>query len=91
MHAFRVHVADPTRWLSPGDILELESRKRTRTLYLPWGFVPMFPRPLAAGPFSLSEGSECCAMSVGTGLNGDGSLRDFRVASTKIKVTRKMT
>ena len=52
----RIHVADPTRWLHPGDALDSEARRRSRTLYLPWGYVPMFPRELARGPFSLLAG-----------------------------------
>ena len=32
-----VHVADPTRWLTPGSALDAESRRRTSTLYLPTG------------------------------------------------------
>ncbi len=47
-----VHVADPTRWLAPGSQLLEEARLRARSLYFPWGNVPMFPRSLSA-PFSL--------------------------------------
>ncbi len=60
-----VHVADPTRWLAPGSALDLAGRERGRTLYLPWGSVPMFPRQLAEGPFSLREGQ------VGRGAGGE--------------------
>ena len=30
-----IHIADPTRWLLPGDALDLEARRRSTTLYLP--------------------------------------------------------
>ncbi len=46
-----IHVADPTRWLEAGSGLEREARRRQRTLYFPWGLLPMFPRVLAEGPF----------------------------------------
>ena len=49
-------MADLTRWLHPGDTLDSEARRRSRTLYLPWGYVPMFSRELARGPFSLLAG-----------------------------------
>ena len=52
-----VHVADPTRWVDPGSPLDLEARARARTLYLPFGSVPMFPAALAEGPFSLGSGA----------------------------------
>jgi hypothetical protein len=51
-----VHVADPTRWLSPGDDLDREARRRGRSLYFPWGSVPMFPKALAEGVFRWGGG-----------------------------------
>lgn len=30
-----VHIADPTRWLTPNDELDLTARKRASTVYLP--------------------------------------------------------
>ena len=32
-----VHVADPTRWVRPGEPLDLEARRRGSTMYLPTG------------------------------------------------------
>lgn len=32
-----IHVADPTRWLDSGSPLDLEARRRCKTLYLPSG------------------------------------------------------
>ena len=32
-----VHVADPSRWLQPGDPLDMEARRRATSLYLPTG------------------------------------------------------
>ncbi len=32
-----VHVADPSRWVQPGSVLDLEARRRASTLYLPTG------------------------------------------------------
>ncbi|NEP38319.1 MAG: RNB domain-containing ribonuclease, partial [Okeania sp. SIO2H7] len=51
-----VHIADPTRLLTPGDELDLDARRRTTTLYLPTGIIPMFPSELATGPMSLIQG-----------------------------------
>lgn len=40
------------------------------------GVIPMFPKRLAEGPFSLREGVPCCAMSVGLVLGpGESSSR----------------
>ncbi|GLI58810.1 hypothetical protein VaNZ11_000576 [Volvox africanus] len=86
-----IHVADPTRWIRPGSNLDVAGRERIRTLYLPWGSVPMFPRQLAEGPFSLREGQLCEAMSVCVLLNKDGSLERPRVLPSRVRVSHKLT
>lgn len=59
-----IHVADPTRWVQPHDALDSEARRRSKTLYLANGMIPMFPLSLATGPFSLRQGAESCALSI---------------------------
>jgi exoribonuclease II len=59
-----IHVADPTRWVQPNDPLDSEARRRSKTLYLANGMIPMFPLSLATGPFSLRQGAESCALTV---------------------------
>ncbi len=100
--------------------LLLLPRRRTRTLYLPWGFVPMMPRSIATGAASLrrgevgewpSEGASSaesavflllncidppsppqtgCAISVGVRLAADGSIAEYEVVSSTIRVTDKV-
>lgn len=36
-HKLWVHIADPTRWVAQGDVLDIEARRRAKTLYLPTG------------------------------------------------------
>ena len=81
-----VHISDPARWLvppptvagavstSPCAGLTDEASRRTRTVYLPTGSIPMFPRALSDGPFSLRPGMPTAALSVGVRLRADGSL-----------------
>ena len=38
-----VHVADPTRWVRPGEPLDAEARRRGSTMYLPTGARPRCP------------------------------------------------
>ncbi|NJM85573.1 MAG: RNB domain-containing ribonuclease, partial [Leptolyngbyaceae cyanobacterium RM2_2_21] len=73
-HKIWVHIADPTRWLTPGDELELEARRRCTTVYLPTGMVSMFPSELATGPMSLVQGQTCCALSFGICLSAEGEV-----------------
>ena len=86
-----VHIADPTRLLTPGDELDLEARRRTTTLYLPTGMVPMFPSELATGPMSLIQGEVCRALSFGILLDETGAVIDYTIHTTLIKPTYRLT
>jgi exoribonuclease II len=86
-----VHIADPTRWISPGDALDLEARRRGTTLYLPTGMVSMFPTALATGPMSLTTGTICSALSFGILLDPTGGVEDFSIHASHIKITYRLT
>ncbi len=86
-----VHIADPTRWLIPGDDLDLEARRRCTTVYLPTGMIPMFPAELATGPMSLVQGEVCCALSFGVILAEDGSIADYEIRASHVKPTYRLT
>jgi len=86
-----VHIADPTRWLLPGDDLDLEARRRCTTLYLPTGMVPMFPLELATEGMSLIQGRTCCALSFGVVLTEEGDVADYTIQATLIKPTYRLT
>ncbi|MEL6939901.1 MAG: ribonuclease R family protein [Cyanobacteria bacterium J06598_1] len=86
-----IHIADPTRWLSPGDLLDSEARRRCTTVYLPTGVIPMFPFELAAGPMSLVQGKVCNALSFGVVLNEDGSIADYSIQPSLVKPTYRLT
>ncbi|NJR50258.1 MAG: VacB/RNase II family 3'-5' exoribonuclease [Leptolyngbyaceae cyanobacterium CSU_1_3] len=86
-----IHIADPTRWLVPGDDLDLEARRRITTIYLPTGMIPMFPSELATGPMSLIQGKVCCALSFGVILDESGGVQDYRIYTSLIKTTYRLT
>lgn len=86
-----VHIADPTRWLLPGDNLDLEARRRSTTVYLPTGMIPMFPEALATGPMSLRQGELCCALSFGVVLSEAGAVEDYDIQASVIKPTYRLT
>lgn len=86
-----IHIADPTRWVIPGDVLEQEARRRCTTVYLPTGMIPMFPQELATGPMSLIQGRVCYALSFGIILDGDGAICDYEIHPTLIKPTYRLT
>ena len=86
-----IHIADPTRWVVPGDELDLEARRRCTTVYLPTGIIPMFPAELATGPMSLIQGQICCALSFGIVLGEAGDVQDYTIATSLIKPTYRLT
>lgn len=86
-----IHIADPTRWVEPGDELDLEARRRITTVYLPTGMVPMFPSELATGPMSLNPGATCCALSFGVILSEAGAVEDYTIHASSIKSTYRLT
>ncbi len=86
-----IHIADPTRWISPGDTLDSEARKRCTTVYLPTGVIPMFPFELAAGPMSLVQGQTCYALSFGVILGEDGGVEEFSIQPSLVKPTYRLT
>ena len=61
-HKLWVHIADPTRWLAQGDLLDVEARRRAKTLYLPTGqmcYPCLMPQALrGGGPGRMEEGVE---------------------------------
>lgn len=90
-HRIWVHIADPSRWLTPGDALDLEARRRCITLYLPTGMTPMFPPELATGPMSLVQGQLCHALSFGVLVDADGAIQSYEMCPTRIKPTYRLT
>ncbi|MEN9565335.1 MAG: hypothetical protein RLZZ69_531 [Cyanobacteriota bacterium] len=86
-----IHIADPTRLVVPGDELDLEARRRSTSLYLPTGMVPMFPPELATGPMSLVEGKICFALSFGVILDQFGGIQEYEIHPSLIKPTYRLT
>lgn len=86
-----IHIADPTRWVHMDTVLEREARRRTSTVYLPTGSVPMFPRVLSDGPFSLRAGQKCCAFSIGVVVAEDGSIESYDMIPSLITPKYRLT
>ena len=86
-----IHIADPTCIVDPEDELDLEARRRSTSLYLPTGMVPMFPPELATGPMSLVQGKVCSALSFGVILDEEGGIQEYEIHSSLIKPTYRLT
>jgi exoribonuclease II len=90
-HRLWIHIADPTRWISLGDELDLDARRRGTTVYLPERVISMFPIELATGPMSLVQGQPCCALSFGVTLTEAGAIDDYELCPSIIKPTYRLT
>jgi len=90
-HRIWIHIADPTRLVRPDDALDQEARRRSTSLYLPTGMIPMFPSELATGPMSLLQGQVCPAMSFGITLEANGEIADYTIAASWVKPTYRLT
>ena len=86
-----IHIADPSRLVSPNDQLDLEARRRSTSLYLPTGMISMFPQELATGPMSLVQGQVCSALSFGVILDDMGEVKDYTIHASSIKPTYRLT
>ncbi|CAK9266221.1 unnamed protein product [Sphagnum jensenii] len=86
-----IHVADPTRWVPSAHPLDKEAKRRSTSIYLPTGTIPMFPMDLAGGSMSLRQGYDCCAVSVSVIFHLDGSLAESEVVCSTIRPTYRLS
>ena len=86
-----IHIADPSRIVTPGDELDLEARRRSTSLYLPTGMISMFPSELATGPMSLLQGQTCPALSFSIVLEETGIIKEYGIHPTLIRPTYRLT
>jgi exoribonuclease II len=90
-HRIWVHIADPTRWVQPNDVLDREARKRGTSVYLPTGVIPMFPTEFATGPMSLVQGQIRHAISFAVELDADGGVEKYDIHASMIKPNYRLT
>ncbi|XVE96893.1 hypothetical protein REPUB_Repub02eG0262900 [Reevesia pubescens] len=86
-----IHVADATRYVEPGSIIDREALRRGTSVFLPSGTYPMFPEKLAMEGMSLKQGELCNAVSVSVVMHSDGSIAEYSVQNSIIKPTYMLT
>eukprot|EP00590_Aulacoseira_subarctica_P006934 CAMPEP_0172420588 /NCGR_PEP_ID=MMETSP1064-20121228/6944_1 /TAXON_ID=202472 /ORGANISM="Aulacoseira subarctica , Strain CCAP 1002/5" /LENGTH=637 /DNA_ID=CAMNT_0013160613 /DNA_START=608 /DNA_END=2521 /DNA_ORIENTATION=+ len=69
-----IHIADVDRWAPRHSEIIKIAQRRSTSLYLPTGPIPMFPNCLSSGCMSLRAGHDNCALSLGVELLPDGSI-----------------
>ncbi|XP_017192070.2 ribonuclease II, chloroplastic/mitochondrial isoform X2 [Malus domestica] len=86
-----IHVADATRFVQPGSIVDREAMRRGTSVFLPTATYPMFPEKLAMEGMSLQQGEICNAVTVSVVLHSDGSIAEYSVDNSIIKPTYMLT
>lgn len=86
-----IHVADPTKYIEPGSLLDKDAMKRGTSVFLPTATYPMFPEKLAMEGMSLRQGEVCNAVTVSVVLHSDGSIAEYSVDNSIIKPTYMLT
>ncbi|XP_065852637.1 ribonuclease II, chloroplastic/mitochondrial [Euphorbia lathyris] len=86
-----IHVADATRYVHPGSMIDREARRRGTSVFLPTATYPMFPEKLAMKGMSLKQGEVCNAVSVSVVLHSDGCIAEYSVVNSIIKPTYMLT
>ncbi len=80
-----VHIADPTRLITPDSGLDREAAARGSTLYLAQGTQSMFPTSLSHGPLSLRAGRRNAALSTWIQLDGDGAINAYGITRSWVQ------
>ncbi|GLT79200.1 hypothetical protein SLA2020_506960 [Shorea laevis] len=86
-----IHVADPTRYVQPGSLVDREAMRRGTSVFLPTATYAMFPEKLAMEGMSLKQGEICNAVTVSVVLHSDGSIAEYSVFNSFIKPTYMLT
>ena len=86
-----VHVSDVSYFISPKDPLFIESLERATSLYFPEGQVPMMPKELSQGVFSLIKDRVRPAVSFLVKLSPEGEILSSKIVLSVLQVKRQLT
>jgi exoribonuclease-2 len=86
-----IHVSDVSYFVRPKDPLFAESLERATSLYFPEGQVPMMPRDLSQGVFSLIKDRVRPAVSFLVKVTLDGEILSSKIVLSVIQVRRQLS
>lgn len=91
LYELGVHIADVSNYVQEYSALDRESLKRGTSVYLPDRVIPMLPKALSNGICSLNEGEDRLALSCMMQIGKDGTVADYRIVESVIRVDKRLT
>jgi len=86
-----IHISDVSSFITPKDPLFSEAMERSTSLYFPEGQIPMIPRELSQGVFSLIKDRVRPAISFLVKLSPDGEILSSKIVPSVIQVKRQLS
>jgi exoribonuclease-2 len=86
-----IHIADASRFVSRGDVLDIEALKRASTIYLPTKSVRMLPDHLSTDLASLKQGVDRSVFTIEVRFDADFHRLDHRLTLGSIHVRERLT
>ncbi|RUM44985.1 MAG: ribonuclease R [Desulfocapsa sp.] len=86
-----IHISDVSSCLTPKDPLFAEAMERSTSLYFPEGQIPMLPRELSQGVFSLIKDRTRPAISFLIKLSPDAEIVSSKIVPSVIQVKRQLS
>jgi exoribonuclease R len=89
-HLVSYAIADVAAFVTPGDALDAETRRRGETLYFPDARVPLHPPALSEGAASLLPDQIRAAVLWRIALAADGTVRSTDVRRARVRSTAQL-
>jgi len=86
-----IHISDVSYFIKPRDPLFAEGTERATSLYFPEGQIPMLPRELSQGVFSLIKDRVRPAISFLVKLSPDAEIISTKIVPSVIRVKRRLS
>lgn len=91
LYELGVHIADVSNYVQEYSALDRQALERGNSVYLPDRVIPMLPEALSNGICSLNAGEDRLALSCLMQIEGDGTVKDYRIVESVIRIDRRLT